>query len=134
MLLEKNLKKLLNQLDHDQVIQIPFGDGDLTLRVFDHASKVVLSTPVYLGGNFIPSSVRKCASQKPFFRSRSDIKTALHIDENKFQISLSYLNDLQNLKSINFGEVIQEFSMIADEWRLTLDENDKNDLVHVRVK
>ncbi|HRD55717.1 MAG TPA: hypothetical protein PLC42_04900, partial [Parachlamydiaceae bacterium] len=80
------------------------------------------------------SSVRKCASQKPFFESQSDIKTALHIDENKFQISLSYLDDLQNLKSINFGDVIEEFSMIADEWRLALDENDRNDLVHVHVK
>ncbi len=134
MLLEKNLKRLLSQLDHDDIVQIPYGEHELTLKVFDNASKVLLSTPVYFGGNFIPSSVRKCASQKHPFHGQPEIKTSLYIDESKFKITLSYLDDMNNLKSVNFSKIIEEFEFIADEWRVVLDENDKNDLVHVHVK
>jgi len=132
MLLEKDLKKLFDQLVQDDVVQIPCGDNELTLSSFDHGSKIVLSAPVYFGGNFIPSSVRKCASQKHPFKEWSDIKTMLYIDENKFEITLRYLGDLEALNTRNFNEILEEFSVLADKWRLVLDENDRNDLVYVR--
>lgn len=134
MLLEKDLKRLLSHLGHDHVVQIPIGNNDLTLRIFDHASKIMISTPVYFGGNFIPSSVRKCALHKQPFTKDVDIKTNLNIDENKFLISLSYLDDIENLKQMSFSQVIEDFGYVADEWRLILDENDKNDLVHIPVR
>ncbi len=56
----------------------------------------------------------------------------LHIDENKFEISLRYLGDIETLNTRNFNEVLEEFSGIADRWRLILDEHDRNDLVYVR--
>lgn len=134
MLLEKDLKKLLDRLTHDDVVEIPFGNNALTLRTVDHASKLVMSTPVYFGGNFIPSSVRKCASQKSPFRNQAQIKTTLSIDEDKFRISLRYIDDVENLNRHNFSNIIEEFSLIADEWRTVLDENDKNDLVYIHMK
>ena len=132
MLLEKDLKQLFSQLSHEDVVQIPCGNNELTLSSFNHGSKILLSTPVYFGGNFIPSSVRKCASLKHPFKEWSDIQTMLHIDENKFEISLRYLGDIETLNTRNFNEVLEEFSGIADRWRLILDEHDRNDLVYVR--
>jgi hypothetical protein len=134
MLLEKDLKKLFSRLIHEDVVQIPCGNNDLTLRVVDQASKVLLSTPVYFGGNFIPSSVRKCVSQKHPFRDDSMIKTSISIDEDQFKIHLSYLDDMENLNTHNFTDIIEKFSELAEKWRLVLDENDRNDLVYIHAK
>ena len=134
MLLEKDLKKLLDRLSHDNFVEFSFGNSDLTFHAVDHASKIMLSTPVYFGGNFIPSSVRKCATQKHSFKNHTQINTSLSIDEDQFRISLRYLDDVENLNHHNFSEIIEEFSLIADKWRSILDENDKNDLVYVHTK
>lgn len=133
MLLEKDLKKVFHKLIQDDIAQIVLGGFDVTIRVFDHSSKISLSTPVYLGGNFIPGSVRKCIFQKPPFQSES-IKTSLNIDEANYQISLQYVGHLEHLNNGKFKDLLEEFGWLADEWRLFLDEHDKNDLVHVRVK
>jgi len=134
MLMEKEIKKLFNQLIHQDLAQIALDGNDITIRVFDNGSKLSLSTPVYLGGNFIPKSVRQCVGYQ-----RSPIKTflnntSLSIDENKYEIDFHYVGHLENLSSKLFIDLIEEFSVVADEWRLFLDEHDKNDLVHVRVK
>lgn len=135
MILEKDLKKLFQQLIHEEAAQIVLDGFDISVRIFDHASKLSLMTTVYNGGNFIPSSVRKSLSQKTFVKKElSSIKTTLSIDEKRYQINLHYLGGLENLNNQKFKELLEEFSFIADEWRLFLDEHDKNDLVHVRVK
>lgn len=132
MLLEKDLKKILEQLSHEDVVEVPIGNSDFSLRLFDNSSKIALSTPVYFGGNFIPSSVRKCATQKSPFYDQA-IRTTLSIDESKFLITLIYLDDVTNFTQGKFNRVIEEFSDIAEQWRNLLDENDRNDLVYVRV-
>lgn len=134
MLLEKDLKKLFSQLIHNDVGTITLGNSDVKIRVFDKASKIALSSLVYTGSNFIPSSVRKSIRQSTPFQRQTKIKTSLSIDEDNFQIGLNYLGSLENLNNHTFKEVLEEFGWIADEWRLYLDENDKNDLIHVRVK
>lgn len=133
MIIEKDLRKLFHQLIHDDVAQILLGGSTITIRVFDHASKLALSTPVYLGGNFIPKSVRKCLSQKAPF-DEGWIKTQLSVDENDFKINLNYTGAVNDLNNQKFKDLLEEFSWQADEWRFFLDEHDKNDLIHVRVK
>lgn len=132
MIVEKELKKIFNQLVHADAAQISVGGFDIKIRVFDDASKIALSTLVYVGGNFIPKSVRTCITQKPPFH-RSLLNTSLHINEEKFEIDLNYLGRLDNINKQSFIDLLEEFSWIAEEWRLFLDEHDKNDLVHVRV-
>lgn len=133
MIIEKELKKIFNQLVHEDVAQISVGGFDIKIRVFDDASKLTLSTLVYVGGNFIPKSVRLCASQKPPFPPAS-ISTSLHLNEEKFEVDLNYLGRLDHINNQSFIDLLEEFSSIAEQWRLYLDEHDKNDLVHVRVK
>jgi hypothetical protein len=132
MIIEKELKKIFHQLVKEDVAQIAIGGTDITIRVLDDASKFSLSTPVYFGGNFIPKSVRSCVSHKtPIANER--IKTYLTIDEPNFKVYLNYLGNLEQLGQHGFGALLEEFTWVADEWRLILDEHDKNDLIHVRV-
>ncbi len=133
MIMQKDLKKLFHQLGKEEFAQIELAGSNITIRVLDHSSMFSLSTPVYFGGNFIPKSVRHCISQKVSFASPG-LKTNLSIDEGNFLIYLNYLGAVENLNGERFKELLEDFSILAEEWRLYLDEHDKNDLLHVRVK
>lgn len=132
MIIEKELKKIFHQLVKDEVAQIAVGTTDITIRVLEDASKFSLSTPVYFGGNFIPKSVRHCVTHKSSIPNER-IKTNLSLDESNFKIYLNYVGNIDHIRANGFGQLLEEFSWLADEWRLILDEHDRNDLVHVRV-
>ena len=132
MLVEKELRKLFRQLLQDDVVHIEVDGSDIIVRVYEGASKLFVSTPVYNGGNFIPKSVRKSLEEKTPF-ARDHIKTYFTVDENNFQISLNYIGKLDLEQNIMFKDIIEEFSWLAEEWRRYLDEHDKNDLIYVRV-
>lgn len=132
MIIEKDLQKLFQKLDHDDVAQISLGGSDIFIRVFDDASKISLVTTVYFGGNFIPKSVRHGISQKSPFNSVS-IKTSLAVDERNFSVNLHYLGHLELMNNQNFTKLLEEFTWLAHAWKAYLDEHDKNDLVRVRV-
>lgn len=133
MIVEKDLKKLFEELCCHDMGTISISGSPVTVRVFDQGSKLALATEVYNGGNYIPQSVRRCLLQKPPFRP-AVIKTYLNVDENNYQISLNYLGPVDQISEPKFRDILEEFSWLAEEWRLFLDEHDKNDLVHVRVK
>lgn len=133
MIIEKELRKLFHQLIHDDVAEILLGGSHVTIRVFDQASKLSLSTSVYAGSNFIPVSVRKCLSEKAPFNP-GPMKTSFSVDEPNFTIHLNYLGQVKEFNNQKFKDLLEEFSWQADEWRIFLDEHGKNDLIHVRVK
>lgn len=131
MLAQKELKKLFHQLFEKEIVEINLGGSTVTIRFHADESKFFLSSSVYFGGNFIPNSVRKCLTYKtPFVQ---DLKTYLTIIEDKFQIDLNYVGTLDNLNGEKFKELLEEFSWLSDEWRLFLDDHDKNDIIHVRM-
>jgi len=132
MLLEKDLKKILDLFIREDAVQFSIDNTDISIRHFDEASKAIFSTTVYSGDNFIPPSVRKCAHQNHMEYGR--LKTSLSIDENKFQITLIHLEEMDGLNRHNFSQIIQEFVDIAEKWRAILDENDRNDLVYIHSK
>lgn len=133
MLIEKDLNKALNQLAGQEYVQIAFDGSEIVIRCLKDTSKLSLSTIIYNGGNYIPSSVRHCLSHKsPIYPT--SFKTFLTVDEQHFQISLNYLGHVETLNYSQFKDLIEEFGVAAEKWRNYLDENDKNDLVYVRVK
>lgn len=132
MIVEKDLKKLFQQLENDNIAQISLGGSDISIKVFDDASKISLATPVYYGGNFIPKSVRQGITQKSLF-NRASIKTTLSIDENEYLVNLFYLGHLDQMNNQKFSQLLEEFTWLAHAWRAYLDENDKNDRIPVRV-
>lgn len=134
MIIERDIYKLLGQLSKEQNSHITIDGSDIKIHFAQEVSKLSLSTIVYNGGNYIPSSVRRCLSHKlPFHHS--DIKTFLTIDENHYTVELNYLGLANSrLNYHDFKELLEEFGGIAEKWRDYLDENDKNDLVYVRTK
>lgn len=132
MIIEKEFRKLLHQLIKEETAQIKLGGSDMSVHVFDNATKIFLSSEVYLGGDFIPKSVRDSLLKKPAFEN-DHIPSELSINEATSSISLNYVGRLDHLKKRMFIDLLEEFSCLADEWRLFLDENDKNDLIYVRI-
>jgi len=132
MIVEKEFRKLVHQLVKEEIAQIVLGHSEMTVHVLDNATKISLSSTIYLGGNFIPKSVRNCATQSPSF-DKGLIKTTLSIDEENFRISLNFLGGLNHLNKRMFVDLLEEFSSLADSWRHYLDEHDKHDLVYVRI-
>lgn len=132
MIAERNFKRLFEELRSSEGAEITLNGMPISIRVFDQGSKLSLATSVYEGGNYIPQGVRHCLNQKAPFKP-SSIQTYLNVDEPNYRISLNYLGHLAHFNSQQFCSLIEEFNWLAEEWRLFLDEHDRNDLVHVRV-
>ncbi|MBA3721461.1 MAG: hypothetical protein H0W88_03570 [Parachlamydiaceae bacterium] len=133
MLIEKDIIKILGQLAGNEQIHVAFDGSDILIRFLEDASKLSLSTIVYSGGNYIPTSVRNCLSHKSTSFDH-EIKTFLSINEELFKVSLNYLGQSDRLSHLQLKELLEEFGLIAEKWRNHLDENDRNDLVYVHVK
>ena len=133
MLIEKNIQQILNQLACGDSIKVPFDGSDIMIRFIDKASKLSLTALIYDGGNYIPASVRSCVSRKSPF-SHPSILTFLTVDEQNFQIKLNYLGATDSLNQDHFKEILEDFGLVAEKWRLYLEDRGKNDLVYVRVK
>jgi hypothetical protein len=130
-------KKAFQKLIQESIAQITVGGFELTIRVYDNARKFSLATDVYSGGNYIPKSVRDCMKKHPNLareNPRIPIKTYVVLDEQNFRIYLNYLGSFEGMSSDEFRIVLDDFSWQAEQWRLFLDENDKKDLIYVRVK
>lgn len=132
MIIEKEFRKLVHQLVKEEIAQFILGNSEMTVHVLDNATKISISSTVYFGGNFIPKSVRRCITQTPSF-VRGQIKTSFLVDEENFRVTLSYLGGLAHLNKRMFVDLLEEFSSLADAWRVYLDEHDKNDLIYVHV-
>lgn len=120
------------KLKKDKKVTLELGGSELTVFELDYCSKFLISTPVYMGLNYIPKSVRHCLSKTSPFQ-RSPIKTNFHVDEDNYKIYLNYLGSFEVQSKNNIYCLLEEFSALADKWKCYLDEHDKQDLVYVRA-
>lgn len=133
MVLEKNIKDLLNHLLHHEVAYLDLNGSQITVEATHGQERLSLSTSVYRGENYIPPSVRLCL--KPGYPGpASHIRTTLSLDEESFIISLQHISAFQSHDSQSMVRLLEEFSWLAEEWRQILDDNDRRDLIYVRVK
>lgn len=130
---QQDFQKVLRLLALGDNIKLTFDGSDISVRYVEDASKLMLTTPVYTGTNYIPVSVRKCVSQK-LNTGRPGVQTYLTVDEQLYQISLNYFGDAENMSHHHFKDILEEFSGIAEKWRINLDEHDRNDWVYVKTK
>lgn len=130
---QNNFQEIIKKLIHGDIVRLTFNQSEINMRCFEDASKLSLSTAVYSGGNYIPSSVRKGLSEK-IMVSYPSIRTYLTIDEQAYQVNLNYLGETGFLDHHHLIELLEEFGYIADKWKAYLDERDRNDLVYVHAK
>ena len=69
----------------------------------------------------------------PSFRFEPETQLFTCVLINSFR-KLQLFRQIYELTTAQLRQLIEEFGWIAENWRLYLDEHDKNDLVHVRVK
>jgi len=133
MIEEKQLIHILRELVDHEWVQLTLEGNPVAIRIFDNASKLMLSAPVYLGSNYIPKSVRKTISQPAPFDSHH-IRTYMHVVEDEYKIILHYLGRVEDLDKKNFHFLLEEFCSLAEEWRLLLDKDDRSDRVYIRAQ
>ena len=131
MLIQKELQKIFRELGEGSHVELKCDGSNIHMRTADGTSKLFLSTSVYQGGNYIPSSVRGSLDRKAPFSAPS-IRTFMTIEESRFEIFLHYVGTGSGLTRESMKELIEEFGWVAGKWRDYLDEQDRNDLVHVR--
>ncbi len=130
MVLEDSIKDLILHLLHHKQVQIPVNGSDIQVSLAPADEALSMDTLVYQGSNYLPKSVREATlshAQGP----RSQLATTLSLDEETFQVFLRYNGSTSELQKGSFIRLLEEFSWLAEEWRLFLDDQDKRDLVHV---
>jgi hypothetical protein len=133
MIAQKELNKLFSHLRKNPLAQIEIDGSLITIQFHQNEGKFSLHTSVYFGGNYIPSSVRKCLNDKPPFNTQA-LRTYLSVIEEKYEILLNFVGSLENLNGDNLRVLLEDFSELAEQWRNHLDDNDKKDIIHVRTK
>jgi hypothetical protein len=134
MLLQKDLKKITDQLLCRDPVKVNIEGNEITIQTVDRdGSKLSLSAPVYVGTDFIPQSVRHSLLEKVSFTNEK-MKTFFSVDEGHFRVFLVYLGQSESLNQKKFKTLLEDFTLLANAWRAFLDEHDKRDLIHVRVK
>ena len=133
MNIEQEIKSLFTQLVDKDLALVKIDGSPIHIKLVDDGSKLVCSTPVYLGGNYIPKSVRMVLNKPPPAPPTS-IRTYLKIDEGQFQIDLVYLGKVDHFNTRKLQSILEEFSVLAGAWRHYLDEHGHHDLIHIHVK
>ncbi|MDF2549353.1 MAG: hypothetical protein K0S07_420 [Chlamydiales bacterium] len=128
MHVEEQFSQSLKELKAKQKSFLTWDPFLLSLQLVDQGHKVLVSTPVYRGLNFIPKSVRRAALQQ---KNGGEMKTFLSIDESCFSISLHYLDQYSILES-GLLRQLKSFISIADDWSYVFEERDRDDRVYSR--
>lgn len=131
MLIDLPLNKLLDRLGCGDVVFVYLNGFNVQVSIVDRQSRIALKTPVYMGYNYIPPSVRGGLSHR---FNESLLRTFLTIDESSYQISLEYLESIDELTEASLKELLEEYIEEAILWRAYLDEKDRQDYVHIRAK
>ncbi len=110
------------------------GVFDVEMTKLSAQRQLRLVTPVFLGGNYIPGSVRRALATGTVMAHDAKTEVSLHIDEENFRVLLTYQTDWPNGSRDAFMALFEDFIVLADEWRRLLDEYGEQDLVYVPVK
>ncbi len=133
MLVGKEIKKALDQLNNGGTVEFVYEGSPLFAQIVDDSSKIILSSTVYHGTSYIPKSVRSSlTNKKSLFNPH--IRTFLTIDESRYCIFLNYIGHSNSITDNDLTKLIHDFGGIAEKWRNYLDENDKRDLLPIRIK
>lgn len=132
MVAKQMFDQALQELVKSERTTISVGDYVVYIRMHEGGSIVTLSTTVYKGSGFIPDSVRQAMSHP--FPAMRPFHTDLRLNESEHSIYLHFRGSLEGLSKKDFLRLIEEFTVIADEWNQWFDDHDQRDRIHVRRK
>ena len=133
MTLETQSNHIFYQLLLHGFASLHTGGSPIRLRVVKDSTRVVLSTPVYKGHNYIPKSVRDTIKKRDNFGGVK-LQTKLSVEEEVYLILLHCSESLEHLDRKQFQDILEEFIWIAEEWRKLLEDRGRGDLIHIPVK
>lgn len=133
MIVQNELLKLINNLcDHD-LAAINIDGNSIVVRMVNDASKISLTSVLWHGNNFVPLSVREVVQNSQ--RLLNGFNGAkLILNEERSQVYLHYSEAIEELSHHQFTELLEVFSSQTTRWRRILDDNDKRDLIHIRIR
>ncbi len=127
------IKDLVDHLKHNRKADVPVNGFMVAIEYAPVGALLNMKTTVYQAVNYIPPSVRQCLS--PQFKGPiSPLRTFLHLDEEKYAVSLNFDESIQHITQDTLTYLLEEFSWVAEEWRRLLEDHDQRDLLHVRAK
>ena len=90
-----------------------------------------LLTSVFEGGNYLPSSVRKCLHERGLRAYDRGRTITLSIDEAHYRVFLLIEAKASNTKTFNL--VLKEFLALAHDWRHELQQRGTDDLIYIQA-
>lgn len=132
MNIEINFHSLFDKLKIEERVFISIYGLNLEISLMNDGTKLFLRSEIYKSWNFIPKSVRNSLNKPPYEKT-SRFSSLPIIDEENFSIYLvSWQPFDEDLEA--FQSLIEEFCWAACEWRHYLNEQGRQDLVHVLAK
>jgi hypothetical protein len=134
MVLESDAQRLLSELLQLNTATIRLAGEEVSLCLFDNNTKLLLTTSIFRGGDYVPPSVRQACGLPLPQMPRGSIRTAIRIDESTATASLTYIGLISTINQQTFKPLLEEFGWLAREWRHYLDDKGRGDLIRVPVK
>lgn len=117
-------------LNSGGVFRFDHSGGQITAYLVSDHTKLVLISSVFQGEGYIPESVRK-ATKRESLAGFASLPTTLKLDEGAHEVSLRYMGKAEKSESA-FLALLEEFSALAEEWRLFLEDRGGDDLLYVK--
>ncbi|MFA6915370.1 MAG: hypothetical protein WC222_03160 [Parachlamydiales bacterium] len=131
MVKDQEVYKILNQLNNQTIVEFALAGSEVMVRAIDQSTKLSFSTTIYQGSSYIPTSVRSSLSKA---LPKGSIPTYINVDEEDYRITLHYLGRLEGMHPAQLKVLLEEFAVIAEDWRQVLDDMDNNDRVYIYNK
>jgi hypothetical protein len=134
MLLEHDINRLLTDLLEKKRGEITLHGISLHLRLDEVSScKFHVTTPVFHGDNYIPHSVRRGLKEVPQFAKQA-LHTDFLVDEERYLVILQHNDTLAGQTKQDLYGMLSDFCQLANDWIAYLDQQGKNDLIHVKAR
>lgn len=130
---EAPIKNLVDQLRYRLRAEVSIHQFEISIVLDRLNQELTLSTAVYQGQNYIPTSVRHAVSGH-VLGPASTLKGILSLDEEAFRVTLTHCQVMTELSEKSLTYLLEEFSWLAEQWRWLLDEQDRRDLVHIPAR
>lgn len=122
-------QNVLKQLLHKGYSEIQFDGSIIKLHYSPVSSRLQMRIQVYQNPTYLPPSVKNCLSSS-FPGPQTILPVRIFYEEGDGAIHLEYAGKLPSHQD-ELSAIVQEFSLLALDWKSILDEEDGRDVVYI---